>query len=78
MKFNNEEFAEFVQAHFGGNFNECGRKIKVAASTAWRVAHGYNKAGLKFITCVIDYCNENNVSYSSMIFLDKHFAQAIN
>lgn len=68
MDMPKESLKRFIDEHFEGKHNKCARGLGLAPSTVCRILNGTSKAGIKAITNVVKYCNENNINYDSYIF----------
>ena len=71
MYLNTEKFSNLVEARFGGSYTKCADALNLAPSTVWRVVKGDNKAGMKLLTNLIQYCSINNLNYNDYIFLEQ-------
>lgn len=70
MNINPETFSQLLENKFKGSFGKCAKELNVAPSTVWRVIKGNNRAGIKLLTNLMQYCNKNNLNYIDYIFLD--------
>jgi hypothetical protein len=71
MQLNRGIFLEFIQDNFHGNMYKCANALNMSPSTVWRVANGYSKAGMKFLTNLRQYCIANNkLDYEGIIFFE--------
>lgn len=69
MNMSKESFKKFIDEEFDGGNNKCARGLDLSPSTVCRIANGASKAGLKVITNVMKYCNENNINYEKYVYL---------
>ena len=71
MQLNRGIFLEFIKGNFQGHMYECARALNMSPSTVWRVANGYSKAGIKFLTNLRQYFKANNkLDYEGIIFFE--------
>lgn len=71
MDMPKETFEKLINEHFEGNLHKCARGLDLAPSTVCRIVNGTGKAGIKAITNVMKYCNENNINYQKYVYLSK-------
>lgn len=70
MKINVEAFRNLVDSKFQGSNLVCAKALCVAPSTVWRVVKGNNGAGVKLMSNLVQYCQNNNLNYTDYIFLE--------
>ncbi|GFP77467.1 XRE family transcriptional regulator [Clostridium fungisolvens] len=69
MNINVNTFQKLIEDNFYGSYNKCAKALNVAPSTICRVVNGNNNAGVKLLSSLMQYCNDNNLRYEDYIFL---------
>ena len=67
LKLNITEFKNLFEVRFKNNYNFAGRELKIDPAHIYRVVNNESKAGLTFISNLMEYCKENKIDYAKYV-----------
>ena len=69
LRLNKVALTDLLNTKFNGNFTKLAKELELDVAYVYRVLEKDRNCGVKFYSCVMRWCNDNNVDYKRYIFL---------
>lgn len=69
MRLNKAALTDLLNTKFNGNFTKFSKELGLNVAYVYRVLEKDRNCGVKFYSCVIQWCKDNDVDYNQYIFL---------